>query len=135
MEIDFSNVSSVYKEKKKKSFKKCYKIKIRVQMWRNLFQKHFYFFQNLAIYFYFSQFGKILWVVFQKSFEGVGIQQNVQTFSFNPQNSMNLVLYNGFNKLGFFSLYVCFGTWSNTNLLSTFDIYNHLMLRSHIVMI
>jgi hypothetical protein len=73
--------------------------------------------------------------VFQKSFEGVGIQQNVQTFSFNPQNSMNLVLYNGFNKLGFFSLYVCFGTWSNTNLLSTFDIYNHLMLRSHIVMI
>jgi len=81
MEISFLNLSSVYKGKKKKtSLKKCYKTKIRVQMWRNLFQKKKN--QNLVIYFYFSQFGKILWGVFQKSFEGVGIQQNVPTFSF-----------------------------------------------------
>jgi len=40
MEISFLNLSSVYKGKKKKtSLKKCYKTKIRVQMWRNLFQK------------------------------------------------------------------------------------------------
>jgi hypothetical protein len=71
-------------------------------MWHNLFQKYFFNFQILVIYFYFSQFGKILWGVFVKSFEGVGIQQNAQTFSFNPQHPMNVVLYNGFNKLGFF---------------------------------
>jgi hypothetical protein len=97
-------------------------------MWWNIFQTNF-FKKKLAIYFYFSQFGKTLWGAFQKSFEGVRIQQHVQTFSFNPQHPMNLVLYNGFDKL----VYVCFGTWSNTNLLSTFDIYNHLMLYSHIM--
>jgi hypothetical protein len=84
MEISFLNLSIVNiqkKKKKKTSLKKCYKTKIRVKMWRNLFQKKSKKIKNLAIYFYFSQFGKILRAVFQKSFEGVGIQQNVQTFS------------------------------------------------------
>jgi hypothetical protein len=98
------NLSSVYKGKKKKLIKKnATKLKSEYKCGGIFFKQNFIF-QNLAIYFIFSQFGKILRGVFQKSFDGVGIQQNVQTFSFNPQHPINLVLYNRFNKLGFFSL-------------------------------